>query len=125
MLSAMEGKLIGAQRAHLVGFAAVMAGHDLGAGQADHIGGEGTGRIQCFVRAAQALQQDGLAADAAADGHLFHVQKDGQVEDLHCHRVAETVQDLLRFRLPGVDGIEELAAVQRGVLRQTFAGAVM
>ena len=38
--------------------------------------------------------------------------------------MAETVQDLLRFRLPGVDGGEELAAIHGGIFRQSLAGAV-
>ena len=72
----------------------------------------------------QGLHKDGLLADAAADGHLFQIQQNVQVVDLHGNGTAEAAQGLVGLGLPGVDRLKEDASIHGCIGRQALAGAV-
>ena len=77
-----------------------------------------------LIHLVQGLHKDGLLADAAADGHLFQIQQDVQVVDLHGNGPAEAAQSLVGLGLPGVDRLKEDASIHGCIGGQALAGAV-
>ena len=77
-----------------------------------------------LIHLVQGLHKDGLLADAAADGHLFQIQQNVQVVDLHGNGPAEAAQGLVGLGLPGVDRLKEDASIHGCIGGQALAGAV-